>query len=459
MARRKCQCQKSAPSFGLAGDATARWCASCPEKLGNAVDLTNRKCVCGKSQPSLGLEVGKPLWCAKCPQKDANARNVVTKKCACGKAIPSFGLKDGKPLWCASCPQKDANAKNVVEKKCVCGKSQPTLGLQGGKPLWCSACPQKDANSRNVVKKRCVCGKARPYFGLENGKPLWCASCPQKDANASNVLDGKCMCGKARPNFGLENGKPLWCASCPQKDASAKDVKNRRCACGKARANLGLEDGKPLWCSACPQKDSNASNVVSKKCVSSWCDVLASNPHYRGHCLRCFARLYPDEPVSQNYKTKERLVIACLKGVLADRYPQFSSVARFDKTVDGGCSRRRPDAFVDVLTHVVMGEIDEEGHSTEEYCRCENKRMMQLMQDVGMRPIVIIRLNPDAFKDSNGIRQRSCFKRGKDGRLLIADNKRWQRRLDIFTQRFCYHLDNIPQSEVTAEHLFYDGFI
>ena len=120
---------------------------------------------------------------------------------------------------------------------------------------------------------------------------------------------------------------------------------------------------------------------------------------------------------------------------------------------------RRPDAFVDAFTHVVMGEIDEEGHNTEEYCSCENKRMMQLMQDVRMRPIVTIRLNPDAFTDNNGVRERSCFRRGKDGRLLIADSKRWQRRLDLFVERFCHHLDNIPQSEVTVEHLFCDGFV
>jgi len=199
---------------------------------------------------------------------------------------------------------------------------------------------------------------------------------------------------------------------------------------------------------------------VTKKCLSTWCDVIPTNVKYRGYCIRCFAYLYPDEPVSRNYKTKERLVIAALKDALAKQKQKshLTSTARYDQTVDGGCSRRRPDAFVDALTHVVMGEIDEEGHKSDEYCSCENKRMMQLMQDVGMRPIVLVRINPDSFVDNEGKRKVGCFRRGKDGRLLVADKKRWQKRLELFVERFCYHLD-IPESEVTVEHLFFDGFV
>jgi len=410
------------------------------------------------ARPSFGLEDGKPIWCSQCPQKDKDARDVKNKKCICGKSQPHFGLEDGKPIWCAQCPQKDKNARDVVHKKCVCGMARPTLGLEDGKPIWCAQCPQKDSNARNVVNKKCICGRVEPSFGLEDGKPIWCAQCPQKDTNARNVVSKKCLCGKARPHFGLEDGKPIWCAQCPQKDKNARDVVHKKCVCGKAVPSFGFEDGKPIWCAQCPQKDNNARNVVARKCASSWCHVQSSNPQYEGYCLHCFAHLFPDKPVSKNYKTKERLVIESLKELLATKYSHLQVGARYDKTVDGGCSMRRPDAFIDAYTHVLMGEIDEEGHSTEEYCSCENKRMMQLMKDVGMRPIVIVRLNPDSYTDHNGVRVKSCFKKGKDGNLIIADKKRWQERLNVFLDRISYHLDNIPEREVTVEHLYYDGF-
>lgn len=452
---RKCICGKKACLGFEKGKPI--WCAKCPDKDEKAMNVVNKKCVCGKAQPSFGLHGGKPIWCANCPDKEHTARNVVDKKCACGKSRPSFGLHGGKPVWCVKCPDKDEDAMDVANKKCVCGKAQPRFGLHDGKPVWCAKCPDKEQTARNVVDTKCVCGEAIPSFGLQGGKRIWCAKCPEKDEKAVNVANSKCVCGKAQPSLGLEDRKPLWCAKCPDKDEKATNVVNRKCVCGKAIPSLGIEQGKPLWCARCPDKDENATDVVTKKCATALCEVIAKNPSYRGHCLRCFAHLYPDEPMSRNFKTKERIVIEALKDLLLSKYPHLSSPARFDKAIDGGCSRRRPDAFIDVFTHVVMGEIDEEGHNTSEYCSCENKRTMQLMQDVNMRPIVLIRLNPDAYRGENG-REASCFKRGKDGQLIIADKERWNRRLSLYLERISFHLDNVPSSEVTVEHLYYDGF-
>ena len=113
----------------------------------------------------------------------------------------------------------------------------------------------------------------------------------------------------------------------------------------------------------------------------------------------------------------------------------------------------------DAYTHVLIIEIDEEAHDTSEYCSCENKRMMELVQDVGCRPTVFIRINPDGYTGHDGRRQPSCFKRNKKGLCVVGDVAALDARLNLATSRIQHHINFLPEREVTVEHLYYDGFI
>ncbi len=69
-----------------------------------------------------------------------------------------------------------------------------------------------------------------------------------------------------------------------------------------------------------------------------------------------------------------------------------------NRRIEGGCSRRRPDLFFDIGSHIVIVEVDENKH--DEYdCTCENKRPMEISQDLNHRHIVMIRFNPDWYID------------------------------------------------------------
>ena len=130
----------------------------------------------------------------------------------------------------------------------------------------------------------------------------------------------------------------------------------------------------------------------------------------------------------------------------------------FDKSA-GGCSKRRPDIAIDCFTHVLINEVDEFGHDTEEYCSCENKRMMQIFEDYGNRPIVFIRMNPDSYVNSKGTKIPSCFSKSKKtGLLQILKPKMWEERLQVIEERIRHHIENIPDREITIEHLYYNGF-
>ncbi len=184
------------------------------------------------------------------------------------------------------------------------------------------------------------------------------------------------------------------------------------------------------------------------KCQTKNCSTQATKPKYRGYCFRCFLHTYPDEEVPRNYKIKERHV----QDYLTELFPKAFT---YDKVIDGGCSRYRPDWLCDMLTHSIIVECDENQHG--DYS-CENKRMMTLFKDLGDRPIVFIRFNPDGYIDDNKKRHNSCFKYHQTlGTPIIANQKEWSKRLTILKDTIQYHMDNVPSKEVHLEHLFYNN--
>ena len=152
----------------------------------------------------------------------------------------------------------------------------------------------------------------------------------------------------------------------------------------------------------------------------------------------------------RNYKTKEKEVVDQITQTFAD----FTWVA--DKKVFDGCSRRRPDLLLDLGSHVVIIEIDEDKHTGYE-CSCENKRIMQISQDLHHRPVVFIRFNPDEYITPEGVLVRSCWKLNKLGVIHIAKNKQteWAERIDVLKRQIQYWVDTTPEKTVEIIELFY----
>jgi hypothetical protein len=203
---------------------------------------------------------------------------------------------------------------------------------------------------------------------------------------------------------------------------------------------------KRLYCKT--HKLDNMIDIASKRCKSEYCNTLALKPKYRGYCQYCFINTFPDEPVSRNYKIKEKHVADYIN-LFFKKY-----VEAYDKQIQGGCSKKRPDIFMDLFTHSIIIEIDENQHF--DYS-CENKRMMLLFQDLANRPIIFIRFNPDKYINENGEKIKSCFKYHKTTGVPIIDDKEdWNKRLETLKIKIEKHINNIPEKEVTIEQLFYD---
>ncbi|MDD4931441.1 MAG: hypothetical protein PHG66_04850 [Candidatus Colwellbacteria bacterium] len=117
-----------------------------------------------------------------------------------------------------------------------------------------------------------------------------------------------------------------------------------------------------------------------------------------------------------------------------------------DKIIDGGCSNKRPDWLIDMLTHTVIIENDEEQHKNYD---CENKRLMQLFEDLGNRPLVMIRFNCDKYKE-----HEACFK--FSDKNIISSTGEWDLRKVELLDRIKYHCETVPEKEVELEYLYYD---
>ena len=184
------------------------------------------------------------------------------------------------------------------------------------------------------------------------------------------------------------------------------------------------------------------------------CKLSYKNKKYDNYCLNCFIHLFPDQPVCRNYKTKESATVQFITTI----FPNFTW--NLDKKVEDGCSRRRPDLMCDLGYQVIIVEVDENQH-TDYDCSCENKRIMQLSQDVGHRPIVFIRFNPDDYINSNGEKIASCWgTTPKTGILKIKNNKiiEWDERLKVLKSQIEYWSNPENKTEKTVEviQLFYN---
>ncbi len=192
-------------------------------------------------------------------------------------------------------------------------------------------------------------------------------------------------------------------------------------------------------------------HLVCKYHSVSGCETFGS-AKYDGMCVRCFSHLFPDVPIARQYRIKERHIF----DAIVARFPDRPWV--LNRPIDGGCSRRRPDVFLDVGTFVLVIEVDEQQHRGYS---CENMRVMQLFEDAGSRPVVIVRFNPDDFVDAQECRVTGCFGLDPKGFCQVKPSKtdEWQARLDVlFAHIGSFLVRPDMDKEMTIVQLFFDGF-
>ena len=182
-------------------------------------------------------------------------------------------------------------------------------------------------------------------------------------------------------------------------------------------------------------------DVKHERCVL--CKMIRSKKKYDWYCFGCYCFTFPDKTIVRNHKTKENQIMADLKKI----YPNII----LDTTVSGGCSKRRPDGLIQLNDYNIIIEIDENQHNSAGYS-CENKRVMEIFQDLGNSPLTVIRFNPDKFANEKSLFMNSK----KEGKLLIRNQKKYDIEIAKLVETIAIHISTRPDSEVSVVLLRYD---
>ena len=400
----------SQPNFGYPKDDKATYCSPHGKLLG-MVDITHPKCkfnTCGKT-PNFGLSTDKKAtYCNK--HKLDNMINIVTPKCIFDKCntVPIFGIPGNKKAtYCND--HKLIDMIDIKHPKCKFDAclSRANFGLPTDKkPTYCS--PHASDNMIDIIHPKCIFENCstNPNFGLPIDKcATYCQSHALKgmiNINASECIEPNCI---TNPKFGYPTDKnATYCASHALK--GMVDITNKRC----------------------------------KTCITT-----VINSKYKPNCARCHFYLHPDDTRIINYKTKEQAYMTAL----LKKFPQFI----LDKIIKGGCSKRRPDGFLDLLTHVIIVEIDENEHKSYDDT-CNNRRTMELSEDVDYRPIVFIRLNPDGYT-LDGKRMKGSFSLTKKNNELKVVKKEFNKRLNSLIESVEKYMITIPDKTISVEYLYF----
>jgi len=388
---------------------------------------------------------------------------VISNRCEHGKpkryckecSTNTFCLHKKQKRFCKDCGGSDICEHNRFKYKCK----------ECGGVAFCEHGRYKDTCKECGGSKICAHGKIK-YECLEcDGKSICehnklrsiCKNCGGGsicEHNRSRSVCKDCLGGSICEHRNIK----YLCKECGGSSLCKEhnNVRSRCVECGgslicphKKRQNVCIECNGSLCCVHKKLKYYCKECDGSRLCKSDWCETHA-NKKYEGYCLRCFVNLFPDKPNTRNYKTKEKAVA----DDIIKSFPQFTWIA--DKRVQNGCSKRRPDLLLDLGSHIIIIEVDENKH-TDYDCSCEHKRLMELSLDLGHRPIVFIRFNPDDYVDQSGATVKSCWRVNKLGVMQIMKTKEseWVNRIECLKQQIQYWVLNPAEKTVEIVELFY----
>ena len=362
----------------------------------------------------------------------------------------SFGLKDDKiATHCKS--HKSEEMVDVVNKKCLECDKIPLYNFKGVKPgIYCNT--HKKAEMVNVRHRYCIekgCN-TQASFSDQGKPPKYCFLHKKENMNMPyfNQCQEKDCTDRAYFNDPNKAGKKF----CKKHKLDGMIAINLICNFKDCliSANYNYEGEKAIYCSN--HRLDGMINVKDPHCKTPFCYIKVSKK-YEGYCLRCFIYTFPNKHITLNYKTKEKWVA----DYILKEFPNFTWIT--DKKVADGCSKRRPDLLLDLGYQVLIVEIDENQHQSYD-CSCENKRLMEISQDLSHRPLVFIRFNPDDYLDKDGKNITSCWGLNGKGIMSIKKSKQkeWETRICLLKEQIEYWSNPENKLEKTVEviNLFFD---
>jgi hypothetical protein len=363
--------------------------------------------------------------------------------CKICKKQAYFNFENLKPIYCAEHRKDDMI--NLINKSCImidCLKQPSYNFINTITPIYCL--DHKRDGMVDIKNKTCLndtCTK-RPNYNIIGSKiGIYCLAHATKEM--IDVMNKRCIekgCG-LRPTYaGKGTITALYCSH--HRKENMVDIRHKTCielGCNK-RPTFNIPSSHSLlYCKA--HKKENMVDVGNKICIEPYCNTRAMVKSK--YCTTCLRFYFPLLDRWKNIKQKEVYLVKEIQ----KSFPDLSFV--FDKIVDcQSCSKRRPDIFLDLGYYSIIIEIDEHQHSRYSIS-CENKRMMEIFESLGNRPVVFIRFNPDRYNNTKGI-----FTFSKGG--IIKPNKFFNDRYNKLVEIIQYYLDFKPTKDVEKIILYFD---
>lgn len=390
-------------------------------------------------------------YCTKCPHGRQKAyckecggsqfcvherRKSTCKECKGSQVCQHNKIK----YYCIECHGSSICEHSRVKSSCKeCGGS--TYCAHGITKSYCKECHGTSICEHNNNRKRCKqCGGNQ--ICEHNLIKYICQKCKGSQICEHNTVKYVCKLCKGS-QICDHNINRAYCKLCHGRKICQHNKKRVDCVECMGR-NICEHNKRKVMCRACDG---------SHLCKSEWC-TTSGNKKYNGYCLLCCVQFHPEITVSRNYKTKERAVADHIKTC----FPEVSWAC--DTRPLDACSYRRPDMLLDMGSHVIIIEVDENQHKSYD-SSCDNKRLMEISKDIQHRPLILIRFNPDSYIDASNNKIASCWTYGKSGvmRIKHAYHDAWVKRLASLRSTVQYWISNIATKTIHIIQLYFDGYI
>ena len=421
------------------------------------IDLTHRDKICIALDCTIQAHFNYEnetvgIYCTS--HKLDNMVDVISKKCIFNncKTICNYNYAHEKsPLYCSIHALE--NMVNLYRKECIypnC-KTIPSFNYIGLKErLYCSQHALEDMVS---FSKKCIyesgCNIV-PKYNYKNEKiPLYCTSHKKDDMIYLHPYYCKEENCYKYPSFNYEGFGAKYCKKHIKEDMI--NVVDKICLdCNTIASYNYPEFTERIYCTS--HKKNGMIDLYGLNCKSNFCNLRINKKinRYNGYCLQCFAHLFPDEPIVKNYMTKEKAV----GEFILNNFPDYTWLV--NQVIPDGCSKKKPDLLLDLGSHLICIEIDENQHILYDSI-CEENRMNSISEDVHFRNIIFIRFNPDDYIDKDDNKIKSPWIYYKTKIMITPENEIiWNNRLNKLKNSIQYYIDNNIDKPIEIIKLFYD---
>lgn len=365
-----------------------------------------------------------------------------------------FGYPGGKREACSE--HKKDGMINFDSPICeICKKKTAIFGDPITR-IYSRCNEDKKDDMINLTAPRCPgrpgssgCGKEASYG---NGKREFCASCKEEDMKTTRKMcQGHEECGLF-PNFGFKGGSKTHCSEHKLENMIRLGIP--RCECDK-RAFYNFKGEKtPSHCINC--KKSKMINIFTPKCIScKFIEASFQDPDTKKnkqYCSSCLYFLSPNSRAAKIHRNKEFLVVDEIRKYILGIEIIHNRVIKIEYESNEKPSGRRPDVLIKFEKYSLIVEIDEFQHKsyTEE---CEIIRNNNLVSDLGYKPLVMIRFNPDKYKNEEGKTIISSVKNSKE---TIVPAKGFDERIQTLIKEINFWINNPPEDLFIQKCLYYD---